>query len=219
MPEEPMANDLAGRIRAIATSTWSDVLDVRGEGGVLTGLVCRSGSGRIAGPAVTVRAVAGPLGAHPDEAFAVGDVLDAVGAGSVLVVALGGAPVSGFGGLAAEAAKRRGAAGVVIDGGCRDVEAIEVGGLWVASRYATPISGKRRVRVEGINVPVQCSGVAVAPGDWIVADRTGVVRIEAARLPAMLAEAEALEARDRQFEAALGRGERFADIARRLGHL
>ncbi len=214
-----MTMNLVARCRAIATSTWSDVLDAAGLSGVMRGLAPRSGSGRLAGPAVTVRASAAALGGHQAEAFDVGAYIDAASAGSVVAIDLGGADVSTLGGLAAEALVRRGVAGAVIDGGCRDLAAIQAAGLWVSSRHVTPVTGRGRVSIDGINVPVEIGGVAVHPGDWIVADETAVILIDASRLEVLLEQAEALEARDREFEQALREGHRFGDVARRLGHL
>lgn len=55
--------------------------------------------------------------------------------------------MSTFGGLSTSAALAGGMAGIVIDGGCRDVEEIRSSGLFVASRHVTPRSGKLRVKV------------------------------------------------------------------------
>jgi 3-hexulose-6-phosphate synthase / 6-phospho-3-hexuloisomerase len=68
----------------------------------------------------------------------------------VLVVDARGAEISTLGGLATLAASLRGAAAVVIDGGCRDIDEIRATNLWLASRFVTPISGKTRIRVESI---------------------------------------------------------------------
>jgi regulator of RNase E activity RraA len=52
-----------------------------------------------------------------------------------------------------------GAAAVVIDGGCRDIDEIRATNLWLASRFVTPISGKARMRVESI-------GDAISEAYW-----------------------------------------------------
>src|SRR5581483_2210269 len=167
---------LIDRSRAIATSTWSDALDRLGLDGVIHGLVLRGGSGAICGRAVTVKE---SIGDFDHGAFSPGSFLDAVSDGSVLAFDAGGAPVSTFGGLAALAAVRRGAAGVVIDGACRDIGEIRETGLWIASRHVTPTSGKGRIRIDAIGDPIRVCGVAVSPGDYIVGDETGIVCIAA----------------------------------------
>jgi regulator of RNase E activity RraA len=86
--------------------------------------------------------VAGPLQASARREFAVGSLIASVGPGQVLVVDARGAEISTFGGLATLAASLRGAAAVVIDGGCRDIDEIRATNLWLASRFVTPISGK-----------------------------------------------------------------------------
>ncbi len=137
----------------------------------------------------------------------------------MLVFDLAGEPVSSFGGLAALAAVQKRAAGVIIDGACRDVDEIRNIGLWLASRHVTPLSGKGRINVIGRNVAVSVCGVAVKPGDCIVGDETGIVCIPSERLNEALAIAEDLTARDAKFAEALRAGESFRSAAARLRHL
>jgi 3-hexulose-6-phosphate synthase/6-phospho-3-hexuloisomerase len=208
--------ELWARCRAIATSTWSDALDRLGRPGVIHGLSLRNGAGCVAGPAVTVREV---VGSYATEDFAVGRFLDAVYVGSILVIETGGEPVSTFGGLAAQAAVGQGAAGVVIDGGCRDMAEIQASGLWLCSRHVTPVSGKGRIKVEGINVPVTVCGVRVHPGDCIIGDETGIVCVSQAGLTEALSIAEELTSRDARFAEALRGGEKFSAASARLPHI
>ena len=121
--------------------------------------------------------------------------------------------------LAAQSALSRGVAGVLIDGGCRDIEEIRTGALWLASRHITPVSGKRRVRVTDINQPVRLGGVDVSHGDYIIADLTGIVVIPAARIEEVLTLAEHLESQDQRFRDALDEGRSFGEIAATLRHL
>lgn len=215
MPSTP----LLARCRAIATSTWSDALDALDIAGVLQGLSLRSGAGSIAGRAVTVRETPGTLGDYPPAAFTPGRFLEAATPDSVLVIDLGGAPVSSCGGLVAQAAVQRGVAGLVIDGGCRDLADVRATGFWVMSRHVTPTSGRRRVRIDAINGPVTVGGVRVEPGDYIVGDETGVVCIPSARLDEALAVAEELSAKDARFSDALRAGDSFTAAAAQLGHV
>ena len=92
----------------------------------------------------------------------------------------------GIGNLMATTAKVRGLAGMVIDGGARDVEELEEIGFPVWSRSLTPATSVGRYVPVAKNVPVVCGGVTVRPGDWIVADRTGVVVVPREALPRVL---------------------------------
>ena len=98
--------------------------------------------------------------------------LDEAPPGSVIVEVLeDGLDTAGIGNLMATTAKVRGLAGMVIDGGARDVEELEEIGFPVWSRSQTPATSVGRYVPVAKNVPVTCGGVLVRPGDWIVADR------------------------------------------------
>ena len=61
-------------------------------------------------------------------------------------------------------------------------------------------------------------GVQINPGDCIIADETGIVRVRAAQLSEVLERAEKLEARDKAFAQSLRAGETFSSLATRLHH-
>jgi regulator of RNase E activity RraA len=121
--------------------------------------------------------------------------------------------------LAAFTAVRRGVAGVAIDGACRDLEEIRGSGLWLASKHVTPRSGKRRIRVESVNVPVVFCGITISPGDFIAGDETGIIRIPAARFEEAVAIAEELTLRDAQFAEEIRQGQTFRAASSKLGHV
>lgn len=206
------------RCRRVPTSTWSDVVDELGVGGVMDEIRWRSGVERIAGRAVCVREDVGPRGTFPWDAFDVGALLAAAGRGDVIVVGMAGATVSTFGGLAARDVTARGIAGVVIDGGCRDLREIQSTGLWLASRHVTPRTGKRRVRVSEVGGTVNCGGVEVSTGDIVIGDESGVVVVPVNRLAEALTVAEEREQREREFVKGIERGTSFAALASRLRH-
>ncbi len=104
------------------------------------------------------------------------EVLDETPAGGIVVyVAEDGLETAFIGNLMATTGKVRGLAGVVIDGGARDIDEIEAVGLPVFSRSVTPSTSVGRYVSVSKNVPVMCAGVMVRPGDWIMGDVTGVV--------------------------------------------
>jgi regulator of RNase E activity RraA len=205
---------LLERCRRISTATWSDALDVLELDGVLEGISRRSGSGRVAGRAVTVIEEAGSLGDFDRSDFDVAGFVDIGNEGDVLIIAcLGGGKASTFGGLAAARATKRGVCGVIIDGGCRDLDEIVISGLFVSSRFVTPRSGARRIRVLGINVPIKLGSVSVQPRDVVVADETGVVVIPSDRLDDVLDLAERFAHGDERFRRELDLGASFAEAA------
>jgi regulator of RNase E activity RraA len=77
------------------------------------------------------------------------------------------------------AAKVKGVAGLVADGGVRDREEMIEHQFPVFARHMTPLTGRSRLAITGINEPVSCGGVRVRPGDVIVADGSGVVCVPA----------------------------------------
>lgn len=89
-----------------------------------------------------------------------------------------------FGDLLAEAMKARGCAGVIVDGGVRDLAHVEALGLPMMVRYRTPAQAIGRWRVTGHQVTVRLRGaiedwVTVTPGDLVVADGDGVIVVPA----------------------------------------
>ena len=113
--------------------------------------------------------------------------LDEAPPGSVMVEVLeDGLDTAGVGNLMATTAKVRGLAGMVIDGGARDIEELEEIGFPVWSRSQTPATSVGRYVPVAKNGPVTCGGVLVRPGDWIVADKTGVVVVPTEFLPQVL---------------------------------
>src|SRR5262249_27587949 len=149
----------------------------------------------------------------------IGQMIDAVGPGQVLVIDVGGAEVSTFGGLASLAAKVKGVEAVVIDGACRDVEEIRETGLWLASRHVTPMTGKKRIKVEAIGQPVAIAGVAVAPGDLGGGHGAGIGVIPRQHQGAALEMSRRLVSMDREIERAIRSGTSFREAARSADYL
>jgi regulator of RNase E activity RraA len=106
---------------------------------------------------------------------------DAVAPGEVIVIEARGERGSGtLGDVLALRATARGAAGIVTDGGVRDLTAVAEIGIPVFSRGAHPaVLGRRHVPWD-LDVAIACGGAAVLPGDIIVGDDDGVIVIPAA---------------------------------------
>ena len=108
------------------------------------------------------------------------EAVDSLLPGEIAVVSTGESKRNApWGELLSTAARARGARGAVIDGLVRDVRAIQQLGFPVFTAGIKPVDSKGRGIVVDYNVPVQCGGIVVTPGDLIVGDCDGIVAIPA----------------------------------------
>ncbi|MGF6651238.1 4-hydroxy-4-methyl-2-oxoglutarate aldolase [Paraburkholderia youngii] len=198
------------RATKLETATLSDALDRLGLNGQCSRIKPRDPSFRMAGRAFTI--LYGPA-ASP--AGTVGDFIDDVPPGSVIVLDNGGrTDATVWGDILTEIAHRRGIAGTVIDGINRDVHLCLSLGYPVFSKDNWMRTGKDRVQVEATNVPVNIGDVRVAPGDLLRGDADGVISIPKEHEERVLAAAEEIDAAERAIRAAVASGMRL-DEARK----
>lgn len=217
VPADSLADPLAARAARLASSTLANALDDAGlHHNAIATIKAVSPGMRFAGPAVTVLEVAGDYGAFTSEDFKVGAILEAAGPGDVIVVALGGAACSTWGGMASLAAKVKGVAGLLVDGGVRDLEEMIAFEFPVFARHLVPTSGRRRLKVEAIGAPVEVDGVAVVAGDIIVADGSGAVCLPRAGAEEIVTRAEALQRDDEAAVAEIQRGLSFSEAMKKF---
>ncbi len=116
-----------------------------------------------------------------------------------------------FGELLATSYRARGAKGLIIEGGVRDVKEISEMQFPVFSR-AISARGTVKASLGSVNVPIVCAGVAVNPGDVVVADMDGVVIVPAAIAQQAADASEAREANEADKRARLAKGELGLDM-------
>lgn len=115
------------------------------------------------------------------------EMIDNAEAGEVGVIVMeNGLNVAAIGGLMATAAKARDMAGMVIDGGVRDVAEMRRLGLPVYARSVSPATAVGRYASVSRDEPVWCGGVLIHPGDIIVASEDGVVAVPKEKAEAVL---------------------------------
>jgi 4-hydroxy-4-methyl-2-oxoglutarate aldolase len=128
--------------------------------------------------------------------------------GDVLVVDVAGHFEAGYWGeVLSWAARSRGLAGVVIDGGVRDVARLGEIGVPVFSRCRSIRGTTKHVDGRGqLNEPTVVGGLIVPPGDLVVGDDDGVVLLPRAEVPAILAKARARQDRETEIIAQIREG-------------
>lgn len=211
--------DLIARLHKIATSTLANALDDLEIPGIIVGLRAVVPGTKAVGPAVTVRERTGAKGSFPVEDFKVGHMIEAAGAGDVIVVDNGGHPVSTWGGMASYAAKLQGIEGLVVEGGIRDFEEQQEFRFPVFTRHVVPTPGKTRIKVEAINEPITIEGVLINPGDIIVADGTGVAVLPKDKVQQIVEMAERFDADDKQAMTEMDKGLTFQEALQKFAKI
>ena len=160
---------------------------------------------RLAGSAVTVSC-------HPGDNLMIHAAVEVCQPGDVLVVTNTAPSTHGmFGELLATSLMTRGVHALIIDAGVRDTSELRALGFAVWSRYVS-CQGTVKASPGSVNVPVVLGGIAVDPGDVIVADDDGVVVVRRSEAAAVLEQSRGREAKEAATRVRLAAGELGVDM-------
>ncbi len=160
---------------------------------------------KVCGTAVTIFA-------HPGDNWMLHVAAEMLQGGDVAVLGTSSDNTDGmFGELLATSYRARGAAGLIIDAGCRDTAELRDMGfpVWAKAVHA---KGTVKATVGSVNTPIICAGALVHPGDVVLADDDGVVIVPKAQAAAVAAAAAAREAKEAGTRRRLAAGELGLDV-------
>lgn len=198
------------------TASVSDALDRLGiVGGLHKIAPVVPGTGKkVCGPAFTVHYV--PVGQVKQT---VGDFLDDVEAGMIVVIDNGGRDYcTVWGDIMSTYAAMKDIAGTVIDGVCRDVKLIREINYPIYTKGIYMVTGKDRVGVDSVNIPISVSNVQVRPGDLVLCDDNGAIVIPIERAEDVLKVAREIERKETNIIAALKEGTSLKEARAKNGY-
>lgn len=202
------------RASKLDTTALSDALDRLGIAGQCLGIKPLDPHFRLTGRAFTI--LYGPAGTPPGT---VGDYIDDVPPAGVVVLDNGGREnATVWGDILTMVATRRGVAGTVIDGACRDTHLARELGYPIFSRSYSMRTGKDRVQVEAMGGTVNIGDARVNAGDLLRGDADGVLVIPRSHEDEVLQIAEEIDAIEEQIRRAVQAGKTLAEARRELGY-
>lgn len=212
--EKKISEKVLERYQKLDTASVSDAMDRLGITGGLLGIHGVVRGTRACGQAFTVHYTA-----CGETKGTVGDFLDDVEPGQVVVIDNGGRlHCTVWGDIMSYVASCKKIAGTVIDGVCRDVPTIDKLKYPIFTKSTYMVTGKDRVYVDAVNVPVSISNVQVVPGDLVLADDSGAVVIPFAKVEEVLIVAEEIEEKEECIRTAIRTGMTLKEARKKMGY-
>jgi regulator of RNase E activity RraA len=204
------------RLARLDACAVSDALDKLGiVEGYVAGLVRRCGRPQISGRVVTYRLVAAaeaPAPSGPPRHLGTAAIEFAKPGNVIVAQQQTGIDAGTWGGILTLAAHLKGVAGVIADGPVRDIDEAVTYGFPVFSRGLTARTARGRVAEIETNQVIRIGEAQVAPGDYVIADGSGVVFVRADDIEPVLAAAEGIAGREAAMAKALLAGQPVSEV-------
>ena len=206
------ATDFVERLKQLDCCAVSDALDKLGLAGAVTGIAQLSTSRRIAGRILTVKLGVGE--SPPGKPRHVSTTaIEAAQPGDIIVVEQHSAVIAAsWGGILTLGAKLRGVAGAIADGPVRDIDESRQLDFPVFGTSVTTFTARGRIVELATGEPITIRGIRVKPGDYVIADGSGVVFIAAENIERVLDTAEEIFAREAAMAQALREGKPITEV-------
>jgi regulator of RNase E activity RraA len=214
-------NELIAQFRRVEVASVSDALEqIMGKRMYMSHRMQPIFTTKFAGFARTVQLKKDEGNKDPEALTGMLEAIDQGSTDSVYVMVVeDGEDIAGMGGLMGTAMSARGYAGAVIDGGVRDVAYLRKIGFPVFATGIVPSTSVRHYRFAGAQIPVICNGVAVNPGDIVVADSDGVVVVPRAQAQSVLKVAQQMDYKEHSMYAVIEQLKSIVQAVKQFGRI
>ena len=206
-----MNNDLLSRLKNMESGFLTDSMKVLGLDGWMDGLHPVNVEHRICGKAFTMQFT---FEADPGaKGYSYYELLDEISPGDVIILAAGACPYAIMGENMQHAAKKMGAAGIVLDGTYRDHLTIRSFNLPVFARNNEIRFMPGNFKITYYNVPVMCAGIVIRPGDYVFGDADGLIALPPEKMEQVVYQAEFVAEVEKEMELAIKSGKSMKECA------
>lgn len=217
----PPDADLITQFRLVEVASVSDAIEqILGKKMYMSHRMQPIFTARFAGFARTVQLKKDEGNKDPTALSGMLEAIDQGSTDSVYVMAVeDGDDIAGMGGLMGTAMASRGYVGAVIDGGVRDVAYLRKIGFPVYATGIVPSTSVHHYRFAGGQIPIVCNGVAVSPGDIVVADSDGVAVVPRADAQKVLALAQQMDFKEHSMYPVIEQMKSIVEAVKKFGRL
>jgi len=205
-------DDIVSRLNGLDSCAVSDALDRLGLAGAVSGIHRMSTDRRIAGRVLTVK-LDRAEGHRPTTRHLCTTAIESSAPGDIIVIEQRtGIDAASWGGNLSLGARKRGIAGVIIEGPARDIDESRQLDFPVFARMHTARTARGRIVEVATGEPILVGDITVTPGDYAIADGSAVVFVQQADIFRVLEIAESIVARERAMAEAIETGKPISEV-------